>query len=69
MRDVNCILLPLILEIMIGKDIGEIITELFNSLLRRYQKLLQTTKCSEFVSGFVDKMFYKLHKTNLNSDG
>ena len=53
-------------EIMMGEDTNEILTEHFNSLLHRYQKALQAMKGSEFVFDSIDRMFYKFHTTTLD---
>ena len=58
------------IEIMIGNETDEIIRELFESLLQRYQKdLEEKLKGSEFVFDSVDLLCYKLHKISLNRNG
>ena len=52
---------------MIGDETDEIIRELFESLLQRYQKdLEEKLKGSEFVFDSVDLLCYKLYKISLN---
>ena len=52
---------------MIGNETDEIIRELFESLLQRYQRdLEEKLKGSEFVFDSVDLLCYKLHKISLN---
>ena len=58
------------IEILIGNETDEIIEDLFNSLLQRYQKgLEESMKGSEFVSDNVHSLYYKLHKVSLNRGG
>ena len=58
------------MEIIIGRETNEIIEELFESLLERYQKgLEESMKGSEFAFGNVDSQYYKLHKISLNRGG
>ena len=58
------------IEIIIGNETDEIIEELFDSLLQKYQKDLQESmKESEFVFDSADLLYYKLHKINLNRRG
>ena len=58
------------IEIMIGYEIGEIIGELFESLLKIYQEgLKKSMKGSEFVYDSIDLLYYKHHKTSLNRGG
>ena len=57
-------------KIMMGNETDEIIEELFESLLKRYQKRLeQSMKGSEFIYDEVDLMLYKFHKISLNRGG
>ena len=50
-------------EIMIGNEADEIIEELFESLLQRYQEGLEESwRGSEFVFDSVNSLYYKLHK-------
>ena len=52
-----------IIEIMMGSETDEIIEDLFDSSLQRYQKgLEESMKGSEFVFDGVDSLYYKLHK-------
>ena len=56
--------------IMMGSETDEIIENLFDSFLQRYQKGLQEPmKGSEFVSDGIDSMYYKLHKISLKRGG
>ena len=58
------------IEILIGNETDEIVEELFDSLLQRYQKELEESmKGSEFVFDNVDSLYYKLHKISLNRGG
>ena len=53
-------------EIVIGADTIEIIRNLFNSILRRYQKRLAVSmRGSEFVFDHVESMNYIFHKLDL----
>ena len=55
---------------MTGDETDEIIKELFESLLQRYQEgLEESMKGSEFVFDSVDLLEYKLNKIGLNSGG
>ena len=58
------------MEIMNGTETNDIIKELFESFLKRYQEGLETKiKGSEFVFDYVDLFYYKLHKISLNRRG
>ena len=58
------------MEIMIGSETDEIIKNLFDSFLQRYQKgLEESMKGSEFIFDGVDSLYYKLHKISLNRGG
>ena len=55
---------------MNGTDTNDVIKELFESFLSRYQEGLETKmKGSEFVFDDVDLSYYSLHKINLNRGG
>ena len=57
-------------EIMICNEIDEIIKNLFESLLQKYQEGLEKSmKRSEFVFDSADLLYYKLHSTSLNRGG
>ena len=57
-------------EFMMGNERDEIIDELFESLLQRYQEgLEESVKGSEFVFDSIDLLYYKLHKISLNRGG
>ena len=48
------------IEIMIGDETNEIIEEIFDSLLQKYQNgLEESMKGSEFVFDSVDLLYYK----------
>ena len=54
------------MEIMINDKANEVIKELFQSLLLRYQIGLQTSmKGSNLIFNFVYLLYYKCHKINL----
>ena len=58
------------LEIMMGGKTNEIIRNLFNSLLRRYQGGLQKSmRGSEFVFDYVKSLNYIFHKVDLKRSG
>ena len=55
---------------MINGKADEVVKELFESLLKRYQNNLEKLmKCSEFVFSYVRLLYYKCHKINLNCGG
>ena len=55
------------IKITMGNEIDEIIEELFESLLQKYQERLEESmKGSEFVFDSVDLLYYKVHKISLN---
>ena len=57
-------------EIMIGSDTGEIIEELFESFLQKYQEGLQESmRESEFAYVSVDALCYNLNKVSLSRGG
>ena len=58
------------IEIMIGNETNDIITELFNSLFKIYQEGLETKmKTSSFTFYNVELLYYHLHKISLNRGG
>ena len=58
------------IEIMIVKDTDEIIQELFDSLLNRYQEgLEQFMEGSGLVFDHVDNLHYKSHKIRIRCGG
>ena len=58
------------LEIMLYDETDEVIKELFELLLSRCQIDLDISmKSSEFVFDYVDLLYYKCYKTNLNYGG
>ena len=58
------------IEIIIGNEKDEIIKQLFDSLLQRYQEgLEELIKGSEFVLDSADLLYYKCHQLNLHRGG
>ena len=58
------------IEIMMGSETDEIIEELFESLLKRYQEgLEESMRGSEFVFDSVDALYYDLNKISLSRGG
>ena len=58
------------MEIMIGSDTNEVIEELFESLLRKYQENLEEKMSgSKFVFDGVNVLYYDLNKISLNRGG
>ena len=51
---------------MINDEADEVIKELFDSLKNRYQNNLESMKGSQFVFHYVQLLYYKRHKINLN---
>ena len=57
-------------EIMIGSETDEIIKDLFESFLKKYQEGLEEyMRGSEFVYDSVDVLYYNLNKVSLNRGG
>ena len=57
-------------EIMGGFNTNEIIRDLFNSILRRYQgSLHESMRGSEFVFDYVESLNYIFHKVDLKRSG
>ena len=57
-------------EIMMGTNTNEIIRDLFNSILRRYQGGLQESmRGSEFVCDYVESLNCIFHKVDLTRSG
>ena len=55
------------IDIIIGNKTDEIIEELFESFLQKYQQGLEKSMGgSEFASDSVDSLYYKLHQISLN---
>ena len=54
------------IKFMISDEADEIIEKLFNSLKNSYQNNLLSMRCSEFVFDYVQLLYYKCHKINLN---
>ena len=58
------------IEIMMGTETNNIIKELFESFLKKYQEGLEAKmKGSEFVFDSVDLLYYSLYKVSLNRGG
>ena len=57
------------IKIIINDEVDEIIKELLDSLKHRYQNNLESKKGSEFVFSYVQLLYYKCHKINLNCGG
>ena len=57
-------------EIMMGVDTNEIIKNIFNSILQRYQKGLQESmRGSDFVFDYVESLNYIFHKIGTKRSG
>ena len=56
-------------KIMISDLTDEVIGKLFNSLKNRYQNNLQLMRGSDFILDYVQLLYYKCHKINLNRGG
>ena len=57
-------------EIMMGSETDEIIEELFESLLQRYQEALgESMKGSEYIFYCVDAVYYNLNKIGFSRGG
>ena len=58
------------IEIMIGNETNEIIEELFDTLLQRYQEgLEESMKGSKLIFDSIDILYYNLNKISLNRCG
>ena len=58
------------IEIMIGSETDEIIEDLFESFLQKYQEgLEESMRESEFVYDSADVLYYYLNKVSLSRDG
>ena len=58
------------MEMMIGNETNEIIEEIFDSLLQKYQKgLEESMKGSELIFDSVDLLYYEFLKISLNRGG
>ena len=57
------------IEIMINDEADKVIKELLDSLKNRYQTNLESMKGKEFVFDYVQFLYYKCHKINLNRSG
>ena len=57
-------------EIMMGSETDEIIEELFESLLQRYQERFEESKKgSDLIFDSVDALYYNLNKISLSRGG
>ena len=57
-------------KIMIGSETSEIIEDLFESFLQKYQEgLEESVRGSEFVYDSVDALYYNLNKVSLSRGG
>ena len=54
---------------MINDEADQVIKELFDSVLNRYQNYLESVKGIEFVFGFIHLQNYKHHKINPSNGG
>ena len=58
------------IEIMIGNETDEIIKELCDSFLQRYQEgLEESMEVSKFAFDSADLLYYKCHQVSLNCGG
>ena len=57
------------IEIMISDEAGEVIKKLFDSLKNRYQNILESMRGCESVFDYVQLLYYKCNKINLNYGG
>ena len=57
------------IDIRISDEADEIIEELFDSLKKRYQNNFELMNGTKFVFNYVQLMYYKCHKINLNCWG
>ena len=57
------------MEIMISDKADEVIKKLFDSLKNRYQNDLESMRGSEFVFYYIQLLYDKCHKINLNCVG
>ena len=70
MKHVLCIREVIYKEFMNGSDTDEVIEELFESFLQRYEQNLQEKmKGSEFELNGVNFLYYDFNKTSLNRGG
>ena len=54
---------------MINDEADNVIKELFDSLKNGYENNLKSMKGSDFVFDYVQLLYYKCHKINLNCSG
>ena len=57
------------IEIMINDEADEVIKKHFDSLKNRYQNNSESMKSSDFVFDYVQLLYHKCHKINLNRGG
>ena len=56
-------------KIMISDEADEVIKKLFDSLKHRYQNNLESIRGSNFIFDYVQLLYYKCQKINLNCSG
>ena len=54
------------IKIMISDEADKVMKKPFDSLKNRYQNNLDSMRGSEFAFDYVQLLYYKCHKTNLN---
>ena len=57
------------MKIMISDEADEVMKKLFVSLKNRYQNNFESMRGSEIVFDYVQLLYYKCHKINLNHGG
>ena len=57
------------IEIMISDEANEVTKKFFDSLKNRYRNNLELMRASEIVFDYVQLLYYKCHKINLNRGG
>ena len=58
-----------IIEIMIRDEADEVIKKFFDSLKNIYQNNLDSIRSNNFILDYVQLLYYKCHKINLNHGG
>ena len=58
-----------IIEIMIRDEADEVIKKIFDSLKNIYQNNLDSIRSNNFILDYVQLLYYKCHKINLNHGG
>ena len=54
---------------MVNDEADEVIRELFDSFKKRYQNNLESIKGSKFVFDYVQSLYFKCYKINLDCSG